>query len=113
MEHWFFYCFKELPINFKDSVWLVFVFKIQSLHFIGFWVFFGVGFDVLGVESDLCIDLEEEIEGDDESKTEYPCPFCTEDFDLVGLCCHIDEEHPIEANSGVCIFLSACVIDLL
>ncbi|XP_023913204.1 protein DEHYDRATION-INDUCED 19 homolog 3 isoform X1 [Quercus suber] len=52
--------------------------------------------------SDLCIDLEEEIEGDDESKTEYPCPFCTEDFDLVGLCCHIDEEHPIEAKSGVC-----------
>lgn len=102
MEHWFFYCFKELPINFKDSVWLVFVFKIQSLHFIGFWVFFGVGFDVLGVESDLCIDLEEEIEGDDESKTEYPCPFCTEDFDLVGLCFHIDEEHPIEAKSGVC-----------
>ncbi|XP_050266831.1 protein DEHYDRATION-INDUCED 19 homolog 5-like [Quercus robur] len=50
--------------------------------------------------SDLCIDLEEEIEGDDESKTEYPCPFCTEDFDLVGLCCHIDEEHPIEAKSG-------------
>ncbi|KAK4558979.1 hypothetical protein RGQ29_008286 [Quercus rubra] len=50
--------------------------------------------------SDLCIDLEEEIEGDDESKTEYPCPFCTEDFDLVGLCFHIDEEHPIEAKSG-------------
>ena len=57
---------------------------------------------MLGVEANLCIDLEEEIKGDDESKTEYPCPFCTEDFDLVGLCCHIDEEHPIEAKSGVC-----------
>lgn len=51
--------------------------------------------------SDLCFDLEE-VEGDDELKAEYPCPFCPEDFDLVGLCCHIDEEHPIEANSGVC-----------
>lgn len=55
---------------------------------------------VLGVEADLCFDLEE-VEGDDELKAEYPCPFCPEDFDLVGLCCHIDEEHPIEANSGV------------
>jgi len=52
-------------------------------------------------QSDLCIDLEE-FEGDDELKTEHPCPFCPEDFDLVGLFCHIDEEHPIEANAGVC-----------
>ena len=58
---------------------------------------------MLGVEADLCIDLEEEIEDDDESKTEYPCPFCIEDFDLVGLCYHIDEEHPIEAKYGICI----------
>lgn len=35
---------------------------------------------------------------------EYPCPFCSEDFDLVGLCCHIDEEHPVEAKSGVIFF---------
>lgn len=64
-----------------------------------------MGFDdggliVFCVEADLFIDLEE-IEGDDELKAEHPCPFCPEDFDLVGLCCHIDEEHPIEANSGV------------
>ncbi|XP_059440513.1 protein DEHYDRATION-INDUCED 19 homolog 3-like [Corylus avellana] len=52
-------------------------------------------------QSDLCIDLDE-FEGDDELKTEHPCPFCPEDFDLVGLFCHIDEEHPIEANAGVC-----------
>jgi hypothetical protein len=52
------------------------------------------------LKADLFIDLEE-IEGDDELKAEHPCPFCPEDFDLVGLCCHIDEEHPIEANSGV------------
>lgn len=64
-----------------------------------------MGFDnggliVLGVEADLCIDLEE-FEGDDELKAEHTCPFCPEDFDLVGLWCHIDEEHPIEANDGV------------
>lgn len=29
------------------------------------------------------------------------CPFCAEDYDVVGLCCHIDEEHTIEAKNGV------------
>lgn len=58
------------------------------------------GLIVLGVEADLCIDWEE-VEADDDLKAEYPCPFCPEDFDLVGLCCHIDEEHPIEADYGV------------
>lgn len=31
----------------------------------------------------------------------YNCPFCGEDFDFVGLCCHIDDEHAVEANTGV------------
>lgn len=33
---------------------------------------------------------------------EFPCPFCADDFDIVGLCCHIDEEHQVEAKNGVC-----------
>ncbi|KAK8457991.1 hypothetical protein SEVIR_3G281600v4 [Setaria viridis] len=32
----------------------------------------------------------------------YNCPFCGEDFDFVSLCCHIDDEHAVEAKSGVC-----------
>lgn len=32
----------------------------------------------------------------------YNCPFCGEDFDFVGLCCHIDYDHVVEAKSGVC-----------
>ncbi|KAJ7977889.1 Protein DEHYDRATION-INDUCED 19 like [Quillaja saponaria] len=44
----------------------------------------------------------EEIDGDDDIREEFPCPFCTEYFDIVGLCCHIDEEHPLEAKNGVC-----------
>ncbi|XP_022989467.1 protein DEHYDRATION-INDUCED 19 homolog 3-like isoform X1 [Cucurbita maxima] len=44
----------------------------------------------------------EELEGDDDIREEFPCPFCAEYFDIVGLCCHIDEEHPIEAKNGVC-----------
>ncbi|XVF23805.1 hypothetical protein REPUB_Repub13aG0070600 [Reevesia pubescens] len=50
-------------------------------------------------QSDLCIDFEE-IEEDDELKTKYPCPYCSEDFDLLGLCYNIDEEHYFEAGYG-------------
>ncbi|OAY83718.1 Protein DEHYDRATION-INDUCED 6 [Ananas comosus] len=44
----------------------------------------------------------EEIEsGDDgENRAEFPCLFCGEVFDFVGLCCHIDGEHPIESKNG-------------
>ncbi|WOG83426.1 hypothetical protein DCAR_0102601 [Daucus carota subsp. sativus] len=45
---------------------------------------------------------EEEMEGDEETRPEYMCPFCAEDFDMVGLCCHIDEEHMVEAKNGAC-----------
>ncbi|PIM99484.1 hypothetical protein CDL12_28025 [Handroanthus impetiginosus] len=42
----------------------------------------------------------EDIDVDDDIREEYPCPFCSEYFDIVGLCCHIDDEHPVEANNG-------------
>ncbi|EEF43037.1 conserved hypothetical protein [Ricinus communis] len=49
-------------------------------------------------------DLYEETEViiEEDLKAEFLCPFCAEDFDVVGLCCHIDEEHPLEAKNGVC-----------
>lgn len=46
----------------------------------------------------------EEIDvADDDIREEFPCPFCSEFFDIVGLCCHIDDEHPVEARNGVSI----------
>lgn len=46
---------------------------------------------------------EEEYEGEEEQQSsEFLCPFCSENFDVVGLCCHIDEEHAFEAKNGVC-----------
>ncbi|KAL6570206.1 hypothetical protein OROMI_014720 [Orobanche minor] len=44
----------------------------------------------------------EEIDMDDDTREEYLCPFCSDYFDIVGLCCHIDDEHPVEAKNGVC-----------
>ncbi|CAL9231710.1 unnamed protein product [Arabidopsis halleri] len=44
----------------------------------------------------------EEIEGEDDFREEYACPFCSDYFDIVSLCCHIDEDHPVDAKNGVC-----------
>lgn len=43
----------------------------------------------------------EEIE-EENSRAEFLCPFCAEDFDIVGLYCHVDEEHPVEVKNAVC-----------
>ncbi|XP_042044626.1 protein DEHYDRATION-INDUCED 19 homolog 7-like isoform X2 [Salvia splendens] len=39
-----------------------------------------------------------EIEGKSE---ELACPFCSEDFDVLGLCCHIDADHRMEVKPGI------------
>ncbi|KAF8105454.1 hypothetical protein N665_0157s0041 [Sinapis alba] len=44
----------------------------------------------------------EEIEGEDDFREEYACPFCSDYFDIVSLCCHIDEDHPMNTINGVC-----------
>ncbi|KAL9239045.1 hypothetical protein vseg_013400 [Gypsophila vaccaria] len=51
--------------------------------------------------SDEYVDYEENEE-DYEVEVDYSCPFCTEDFDIVGLLCHIEEDHFDEAKKGVC-----------
>ncbi|CAI8590189.1 unnamed protein product [Vicia faba] len=53
--------------------------------------------------SDLFVGGNDDAEpGGDDLRAEYLCPFCAEDYDVVSLCCHIDEEHPLQANTGVC-----------
>ncbi|KAK6913723.1 Drought induced 19 protein type, zinc-binding domain, partial [Dillenia turbinata] len=42
------------------------------------------------------------VEDDAMGKSEYMCPFCGEEFDVVGFWCHIDDEHPVEAKTGIC-----------
>ncbi|KAL3641907.1 hypothetical protein CASFOL_012722 [Castilleja foliolosa] len=44
----------------------------------------------------------EEFGGNEEHRPEFLCPFCAEEFDVVGMCCHIDEEHSDEASNGTC-----------
>uniref|UniRef100_A0A0D3E160 Di19 zinc-binding domain-containing protein n=1 Tax=Brassica oleracea var. oleracea TaxID=109376 RepID=A0A0D3E160_BRAOL len=36
------------------------------------------------------------------NQQEYACPFCSDYFDIVSLCCHLDEDHPMDTINGVC-----------
>ncbi|EYU46770.1 hypothetical protein MIMGU_mgv1a023050mg, partial [Erythranthe guttata] len=38
----------------------------------------------------------------EEKFEELACPFCLEDFDVLGLCCHIDADHRMEVKPGIC-----------
>lgn len=44
----------------------------------------------------------DDIEAEDDYKQEFSCPFCADEFDIVGLFCHMDEEHQVELKNGVC-----------
>ncbi|KAL3649132.1 hypothetical protein CASFOL_005535 [Castilleja foliolosa] len=54
-------------------------------------------------ESEYEDEEEEEVNAaEKEAKSkELACPFCTEDFDVLGLCCHIDADHRMDVKPGV------------
>lgn len=70
----------------------------------GFLVAFvlSIGLKWDGFDAEMLMGFEE-IDMDDDIREEYPCPFCSDYFDIVGLCCHIDDEHPVEAKNGVSV----------
>ncbi|XP_022858023.1 protein DEHYDRATION-INDUCED 19 homolog 6-like isoform X1 [Olea europaea var. sylvestris] len=60
-----------------------------------------VGMKWDGFDAEMLMGFEE-IDMDDDIREEYACPFCSEYFDILGLCCHIDDEHPVEAKNAIC-----------
>ncbi|CAN8248065.1 unnamed protein product [Cochlearia groenlandica] len=57
--------------------------------------------ELIKFQSGSCNEFED-VEEDEEMAVDYPCPFCSDGYDLVELCHHIDEEHQLHANNGVC-----------
>ncbi|XP_024968003.1 protein DEHYDRATION-INDUCED 19 homolog 3-like [Cynara cardunculus var. scolymus] len=51
---------------------------------------------------DSYIDLEDSEEEEEESNLEIGCPYCSEGFDALGLCVHLEDQHPLEIKTGVC-----------
>ncbi|TVU49848.1 hypothetical protein EJB05_01186 [Eragrostis curvula] len=68
----------------------------------------GTCFDgVIDLEDVEASDADEDEEEDEDERpaaagNELPCPFCGEEFDALGMYCHIEAEHPVEASAGVC-----------
>lgn len=62
------------------------------------------------LDSELLMGFEE-LDVDEDIREEFPCPFCSEYFDIVGLCIHIDEEHHAEAKNGVLLSSLFCIVD--
>eukprot|EP00249_Psilotum_nudum_P012299 c23707_g1_i2 orf=670-1236(+) len=44
----------------------------------------------------------DDLEGEDDLRHDYICPFCFDDFDIATLCSHIEEEHFCESVSVAC-----------
>uniref|UniRef100_A0A0E0MNH0 Protein dehydration-induced 19 C-terminal domain-containing protein n=1 Tax=Oryza punctata TaxID=4537 RepID=A0A0E0MNH0_ORYPU len=69
----------------------------------------GSCFDALmGMEEETA----EESEGEEEA-AEVACPFCGEEFDGFGLCCHIEDDHQTENRAGFLRNACACAVVLV
>lgn len=44
----------------------------------------------------------DDFEVEDEVRQDFPCPYCYEDFDIVSLCSHLEDEHSCESRVTVC-----------
>ncbi|KAG6510949.1 hypothetical protein ZIOFF_028996 [Zingiber officinale] len=51
--------------------------------------------------ADLFLGYEEFDGVEDDIHAEFPCSFCSDDFDIVGFCCHINDKLPIEAKDVI------------
>ncbi|XP_026423577.1 protein DEHYDRATION-INDUCED 19-like isoform X1 [Papaver somniferum] len=46
---------------------------------------------------------------EEESRPDFPCPYCFEDYDIASLCSHLEDEHPFESKVTVCPICSVKV----
>lgn len=44
----------------------------------------------------------DDVDGDEELRAEFSCPFCYEEFDISALCSHLEDEHCFESRAAMC-----------
>ncbi|XP_071733934.1 protein DEHYDRATION-INDUCED 19 homolog 5-like [Rutidosis leptorrhynchoides] len=47
------------------------------------------------------------INGDDDVRAWFPCPFCYVEIEIPGLCCHLQEEHCFNLKNAACPICAA------
>jgi hypothetical protein len=50
--------------------------------------------------ADQLINLDD-VDGDEDMRPEFSCPYCDEDFDIMSLCSHLENEHCFESKPAV------------
>ncbi|KAH9563297.1 hypothetical protein CY35_05G119000 [Sphagnum magellanicum] len=53
------------------------------------------------VHLDQLINLDD-VDGDEDMRPEFSCPYCDEDFDITSLCSHLENEHCFESKPAIC-----------
>ncbi|KAI3986745.1 hypothetical protein MKX01_014283 [Papaver californicum] len=51
----------------------------------------------------------DDIDSEEEIRPDFPCPYCYEDYDIVSLCFHLEDEHPFESKVTLCPICSVRV----
>lgn len=46
----------------------------------------------------------DELEAEEEGRTDLTCPYCYDDFDVGLLCSHLEDEHSHESRATVSVF---------
>ncbi|XP_073299139.1 protein DEHYDRATION-INDUCED 19-like [Primulina huaijiensis] len=49
------------------------------------------------------------FEVEEDIRSDFPCPYCFEEFDIASLCPHLEDEHPSESRPAICPVCSAKV----
>ncbi|KAL4584883.1 hypothetical protein LXL04_009493 [Taraxacum kok-saghyz] len=47
------------------------------------------------------------MDGDDDIRAWFPCPFCYVEIEIPALCCHLQEEHCFDLKNAVCPICAA------
>ncbi|KAI7754039.1 hypothetical protein M8C21_028670 [Ambrosia artemisiifolia] len=43
----------------------------------------------------------DDFEVEEETRPDFPCPYCYEDFDIASLCSHLEDEHSCESRTTI------------
>lgn len=51
----------------------------------------------------------DDYEVEEEVRPDFPCPYCYDDFDIISLCSHMEDEHSSESKVTICPICSVKV----
>lgn len=91
-----------LPLTQMCNLWFYFFIIVLAAKFF-FTLFFILVYNTLADRFGY-----DDIEPEDDGRSDFPCPYCYEDHDITSLCTHLEDEHPFESKVVVSLFSWNC-----